>query len=293
MSLEEKIEELCASYPQNALKEAVLDLTRRYGSKGSHSTDVHRIAYLATRMPATLSVLEKVFSEIDVPPNVLDCGSGPGTSIWAFLDHKISSLTLIEKDEKFAALGKKIAPKAPFTVEWKTESFLNLKREADLILFSYSLNEIPEEYLMSVIEKAHALTSNYLVIVEPGTVEGFERIRAIREKLLKLGMFLRAPCPHHGKCPIKSPDWCHFSARVSRTSIHRVLKKGTLGHEDEKFSYLVASKEPFSPSGKRVLRAPLKRKGHTVTKLCTENGIEEKVFTGKERKNLSWGDLLI
>ena len=290
MNIEEAIERICSSYPQKELLQAAEELSSRYHDKKSHDTELHRIAYLATRLPATYAVLTKVLSEISLPKTILDCGAGPGTSIWALLDTPITSLTLIDEDPGFVKLGKKIGPTPPFDVTWKTQSFLTFQDRAELILFSYSLNEIPQEKLSEVISKAHGQTENYLVIIEPGTPDGFERIRTTRAQLLALGMSLHAPCPHHNVCPMTGLDWCHFSARLPRTSLHRFLKKGTLGHEDEKYSYLIASKEPHTPRGARILRHPIKRKGHTIATLCTEEGLKEKTFTGKERKKLKWGD---
>ena len=292
MNLEEAIDSICKSYPQKALMQAAIELSERYHHKQAHITELHRIAYLATRLPATCAVLRRVFSQVEMPTTILDCGAGPGTSIWALLDYPIDSLTLIEQDPEFMRLGKKIAPETSFSVTWKTGSILNLKDSADLLLFSYSLNEIPQEKLFAVIEKAHSLTQNYLVVVEPGTPDGFERIRKIRTQLISLGMSTHAPCPHHNTCPMSGSDWCHFSVRLSRTALHRTLKKGSLGYEDEKYSYIIASKKPHTPSGARILRTPLKRKGHTVATLCTEEGLIQKTFTGKERKNLDWGDLI-
>lgn len=290
--LEERIASLCAPYKQKELLRAAEDLSSRYHNKKSHNTDLHRIVYLATRMPATCAVLKKVFSEVSVPKTILDCGAGPGTSIWALWDLPISSLTLLEKDLEFVKLGKKILEPPPFEVTWKTQSFLTFNERAELVLFSYSLNEIPLEKLTEVIQNAYTQTENFIVIVEPGTPEGFERIRKIRTQLLQLGMSLHAPCPHHNTCPMVSPDWCHFSARLPRTSLHRSLKKGTLGHEDEKYSYLIASKKPHKPKGSRVLRHPVVRKGHSIVNLCTSCGLQQKTFTGKERKKLSWGSLV-
>ncbi len=291
-NLEEKIASLCTPYKQKELLRASEDLSSRYQTKKSHNTDLHRIVYLATRMPATYAVLKKVFSEISVPKTILDCGAGPGTSIWALWDFSISSLTLLEKDFEFVKLGKKLFDVPPFEVNWKTQSFLTFKEKAELILFSYSLNEVPQETLPEVVQNAYNQTENFIIIVEPGTPDGFERVRKIRTQLLQLGMSLHAPCPHHEICPMVSPNWCHFSARLPRTSLHRTLKKGALGHEDEKYSYLIASKEPHNPQGSRVLRHPIIRKGHSIVDLCTRSGLQQKTITGKERKKLSWGSLI-
>jgi len=77
--------------------------------------------------------------------------------------------------------------------------------------------------------------------------------------------------------------------------LHRQLKSGALGYEDEKFSYLIASKLAYSPSGKRVLRTPIKRKGHHILELCTPIGIEKKIISKKEKdlyRKVKWGDLI-
>ena len=35
------------------------------------------------------------------------------------------------------------------------------------------------------------------------------------------GANILAPCPHARPCPLAAPDWCHFSARVARSRLHR------------------------------------------------------------------------
>lgn len=285
LKLEEAISSLCDGVSEKDLSRAAQELTTRYQAFKSHQTDLHRLVYLIARMPATYAALCRVFQEFEVPETVLDCGAGPGTSVWALPDH---SLTLLEKDPSFVKLGQKLAPQAQVT--WKTQSFLEIEDRAEMILFSYSLNEIPPSKLSDVISKAYAQTENLITVVEPGTPEGFERILKIRSQLLDLGMSLIAPCPHHNECPMEGENWCHFSVRLPRTSFHRRIKKGSQGFEDEKFSYLVASKKPFSPSGMRILRHPIKKRGHVVLDLCTNEGFERKTFT--KLKKPKWGDLI-
>ena len=293
MNLEDAVQTLASPFSQQELKEAMKSLSKRYLSGSSQHTPIHRIAYLIMRLPATYAVLRKVLSMVEIPARVLDCGAGPGTSIFALEGMGVQELTLIEKDHEFIKLGQKLQPASPFQVSWKHASFLHLKEKADLILFSYSLNEIPQSELHSVITKAYHCTENFLIVIEPGTPAGFQRIHQVRSQLLELGMSIHAPCPHHLKCPLyHAKDWCHFSVRLARTSMHRILKDGVLGYEDEKYSYLIASKTPYSPSGERVIRSPIKRKGHTKVSLCSAAGLIEKTVTGKMRKSLEWGALL-
>ncbi len=100
------------------------------------------------------------------------------------------------------------------------------------------------------------------MIVEPGTPDGYARMIEARDRLIAAGFHVAAPCPHSAACPIvPGTDWCHFSARVSRSSLHRQIKGGTLAYEDEKFSYVAATRRPVTPAPARVVRKPQIRKG--------------------------------
>ena len=93
-------------------------------------------------------------------------------------------------------------------------------------------------------------------------------------------------------------DWCHFAARLARSSTHRQAKGGTLGYEDEKFSYVIMSKNENGFSGARILRHPIKNKGHVSLKLCTQEGLCERTISKKDKelykkaRKLEWGDSL-
>lgn len=73
-------------------------------------------------------------------------------------------------------------------------------------------------------------------------------------------------------------DWCHFAQRVERTSLHRRLKQGTLGYEDEKFSYLVVAKSSALTPSARIVRHPLIRSGHIQLTLCTPQGLQRQTI---------------
>ena len=90
-------------------------------------------------------------------------------------------------------------------------------------------------------------------------------------------------------------DWCHFAARVERSSEHRRLKQAGLGYEDEKFSYVVAAKITAQPAAARIVRHPMRYSGYTRLKLCTIDGLEEETITRsqkeryREAKRSEWG----
>ncbi len=91
-------------------------------------------------------------------------------------------------------------------------------------------------------------------------------------------------------------DWCHFSARLPRTSLHRRIKGGTLGFEDEKFSYVIVSRHSCPLPSARIVRRPQKKSGHVCLQLCHQENFEEKIFSKKQGNlyrtacNKKWGD---
>jgi len=109
---------------------------------------------------------------------------------------------------------------------------------------------------------------------------GSGQLRRAKEILTRLGGQVIAPCPGNGKCPLPAEDWCHFTARVSRSRLHKQLKGGDAPYEDEKFSFLAVAKEPGSPAQARVLRHPMKNPGYIGLRLCTEEGVVDTTNVG-------------
>ncbi len=137
---------------------------------------------------------------------------------------------------------------------------------------SYVLGELTPDARRAVVAEA-ARAGQAVVLIEPGTPEGYLRIREARDQLIGAGLHVAAPCPHDGTCPIEvGRDWCHFSARVSRSSLHRQVKGGSLPYEDEKFSYVAATRFPAEPAASRITRKPQIRKGLVLLDLCGPEG---------------------
>jgi ribosomal protein RSM22 (predicted rRNA methylase) len=142
-----------------------------------------------------------------------------------------------------------------------------------------------------------AADAGVVALVEPGTPAGYERIVAARDVLLGLGLTVIAPCPHDRDCPLRGRDWCHFSARLPRSGLHRRIKAATLGFEDEKFSYVIASTQRSRKAENRVLRHPRQRKGMVSLQLCTgEDGSADVVVSKRQNtlyraaRDVAWGD---
>jgi ribosomal protein RSM22 (predicted rRNA methylase) len=167
---------------------------------------------------------------------------------------------------------------------------------SDLVVLSYSIGETDESSWPDLCKRLWGTTNKALVIIEPGTPKGYGRLMKLRSMMLSLGAYLWAPCPHSLPCPLERGDWCHFPARVARSSLHRKLKSADLGYEDEKFSYLVFGKRPIISYKARVIRKPLLHSGWLECITCQESGVKKEVFSKKEgeeykkKKKLEWGD---
>ncbi|HEY5162745.1 MAG TPA: small ribosomal subunit Rsm22 family protein, partial [Terriglobales bacterium] len=79
-------------------------------------------------------------------------------------------------------------------------------------------------------------------------------------------------------------------------SEHRRLKGGDLGYEDEKFSYLIASKIAGNQASARIVRHPLKHSGHVKLALCTPDDLQRPTITKSQQelyraaRKAEWGD---
>jgi ribosomal protein RSM22 (predicted rRNA methylase) len=200
------------------------------------------------------------------------------------------------------ALGRRLAAAAPQaavrSAAWQplTIGAAGLP-EADLITMCYLLGELPAADREPVLTEL-AARGQTVALIEPGTPAGYRRVLAARQLLIEAGLRIVAPCPHDLGCPVAGGrDWCHFAARTGRTALHRRLKSGALGYEDEKFSYLVAARTSWPRAGGRVLRHPRLAKGAvTLTRCAAEPGVATETVFKRDRelyrraRNTAWGD---
>jgi len=315
--LQDTIEKLTENVSLSDLTRARDTLTMKYRNplrfgktQNLMISELERLSYLVTRMPATYAVVVDIFEKIKHQisdlhiESMLDLGAGPGTALFAALEKfpELKHAHLIEKDPDLIKLGKllsnSLADKSCLD-EWQIGNIraLNDLKQYDLVTISYAMNELETSDQKNLIEKAFKAALKILVIIEPGSMEGFRLIKETRDQLIKLGGKVIAPCPHSFQCPMPENDWCHFSKRLARTSTHRQLKKGSLGHEDEKFSYIVVAKSDIGTSEDRIIAHPEKHSGHLSLRLCTKkNGIINKTLSKKDgelykqARKLEWGD---
>lgn len=307
------IETELTRFPANSLKKAREELTARYKEGDSTtpfiSSEIHRTVYAVVRLPATFAVCSQVFDEImkRMPEitytSILDLGSGPGTATFAasLTFPGLTSASLMEQDSAMISLSKRLAvPFSKTSCKWTQKNLLESSDlpEHELVVLSYSFGELPIEKQEELLNNCWKAAKKTLVIIEPGTPTGYSNILRARNRLISLGAHLVAPCPHAAACPMEGKGWCHFSKRLQRTKFHKLIKEGDLGYEDEKYSYIVASKEPCAKYHSRILGTPEKHGGHSRFFICTEQGLQHKILSKRDgdvykaARKLEWGDVL-
>ncbi len=160
------------------------------------------------------------------------------------------------------------------------------------------MGELTDADQAELVSRA-ATVGTAVVVVEPGTPAGYRRVLAARDRLLAAGLRLVAPCPHEAPCPIRvRRDWCHFAVRINRSALHRRVKGGELGYEDEKFSYVAGVRDAPPPTGAgRILRHPVHPKGMVLLRVCAADGTAIAETVSKRQgdryraaRDLAWGD---
>jgi ribosomal protein RSM22 (predicted rRNA methylase) len=303
------------SVEPSMLARASADLTRHYKSAdcstGATAGPAQRAAYLAARLPATYAANVSVFSEMRrLAPGVeveslLDLGGGPGTALFAAAEifPALRTATILESDEAWLKVGRNLSLCSSRDAVQRAQWINHDLRVAfdcpphDLVVMSYALGELSGAAGQAVLRRAWASAGRLLAIIEPGTKRGFASVLEARNALIASGAPLLAPCPHREACPMAGTrDWCHFVQRLERSPQHRRAKGGSLGFEDEKFSYVVACREPLPMAASRIVRHPQKHSGHVRLTLCTHRGIEMRTVARSERqkyklaRQAEWGE---
>lgn len=297
-ALKAAIEERCAAHPTSDLIAAARNISERYRNESGHgkrllTEDVEALSYAVVRMPATYgavsTALHHTLDCFDAPiATVLDVGSGTGAATWAVREalEGAVSFTCLEREDAMIRLGSALMAEDEelSQAQWVRHDLAAapVTQRADLVIASYALNELSGDKRAEVLRNLWDCAEKLLVIIEPGTPVGFAQLRKARETLVTLGGQVAAPCVHQGECPLPADDWCQFTARVSRSRLHKLLKGGDVPYEDEKFSYLAVAKEAARPVENRILRHPQKESGRITLRLCTAEGITDKAVTKKQ-----------
>jgi ribosomal protein RSM22 (predicted rRNA methylase) len=287
-----------------AAAKAISDGYRAGASSHGIATQLAAAAYATARMPATYAACAAVFARLAAvtpnfrPQSLLDVGAGTGAASWAAMTAwpGIQTTTMLEPNPALRSLARRLAENGPLGCAEFLSGNLDVdKPQADLVVASYVLVELPEDRVASVAGDLWRSAKSALALIEPGTPQGFARIRAARAALIEAGAHVAAPCTHDNPCPLLKGDWCHFSQRLPRSRDHMLLKDASVPFEDERYSYVVVMRVKVT-SGARILAPPLETKPGLTFKLCDENGLRAQFVAARDKdeyrrvRKRGWGD---
>ncbi|MBE7197217.1 MAG: hypothetical protein INR70_05380 [Parafilimonas terrae] len=283
------------------------------GSAGLIRDEADVAAYLTARMPATFAAVAAALREARraapdlAPRSLLDAACGPGTASFAAVEDwpTIECVTLLDANPAFLDAARQLTGASPVPALQIAEVHkAHLDRDAtrlpgaDLVVMAYALVEMPLDEVASVAARLWAACREMLLLVEPGSREGFERIRRCRDMLVGQGASVVAPCTHEAPCPMAPPDWCHFSQRLPRLRDHMIAKGATVPFEDEKFSYVALARRPAAARRwGRVLAPPRVSKAAWAAPVCAEGAIARVDVLRRDPlyrdlKKTGWGDAM-
>lgn len=297
VALTNAIQQLAARYPMAQLKNAAEEISRRYRQETGRGKTLLRgeleaAAYALARMPATLgavaAALEYTLEATDfAPKTLLDVGAGTGAACWA-ADAllPLEQVTCLEREAAMRQLGQELMREGSETLQEAEWLAADLTADAplpkaELVVASYVLGELSLETRWAALQKLWEAAEGMLLIIEPGTPAAFAQIEEMRRKLVQRGAHIAAPCPHEQPCRLMERDWCHFTCRVPRSRLHKLLKGGDAPYEDEKFSYLALTKFAVCHDKSRILRHPQIAKGQIGLTLCGINE-NQSIFVKKK-----------
>jgi ribosomal protein RSM22 (predicted rRNA methylase) len=256
------------------------------GNSRAIKSQTDALAYALARMPATYAAVAASLNALCgirpdfAPKSLLDAGAGPGTASWAAAEafSSLTSFALLDDNSALRALALDLARGSARLGHVNYDkgeacALLAQSEPADLVVASYVIGELDESAQIDLAASLWSKTRETLLVVEPGTPAGYQRVLALRRQLIAAGAHVAAPCPHDTSCQLSAPDWCHFTQRLPRSRAHMHMKGAEVPFEDEKFAYVALTRAQVIMHPARVLAQPVVGKAEITAKLCTAKGV--------------------
>ena len=211
----------------------------------------------------------------------LDVGSGPLTVVtalflarpelrklkltWYCLDVSANSMALGEDIFLSVCAKLGIAGDTWQIIRIKGSFGTSIKQKADFITCANMLNEMdqavdmpPEFKVKKYYEQFYhyAAKEARFILVEPGVPKAARTLALLRDRFLRDGYSITAPCPHNQKCPMdgfgaytgSKCKWCNFAFETADApkNLQKLSQMAKLPKERATLSFLAASLMPIS-----------------------------------------------
>lgn len=203
----------------------------------------------------------------------MDVGGGTGAATWAVNATWAGArpVTVLDWAEPALALGREIAAANPElkSAEWhrsRIGSALTIE-STDLVTVSYVLGELTDADRASVVTAA-ATAAQAVVIIEPGTPDGYARVIEARERLIAAGFHVAAPARTARPARSSPARTGATSPPGSRAPPCTVRSREAPALRGREVQLRRRHPLPADPGPSRVVRKPQIRKGQVLLDLC-------------------------
>ena len=198
--LREAISRLLEGVSRTSLRERASRISELYRAGGPSAIAVRdeadALAYTVSRLPATYAAVRNVFGRLQercpefAPRSLLDLGSGPGTASWAAAEvwPEIETIAQVDCNQALLKLGAKLSESASLAalrnahrISADIAHHTGERSSAELVVLSYALGELACSAIEGTLSSAWKQCTGALVIAEPGTPSGYERILQARK----------------------------------------------------------------------------------------------------------------
>ena len=313
--LQAGIDEIVSTVPAAALEGSARALSESYRGGGPaaaraarSATDV--AAYLATRAPATYAAVEAVVRQIELarpgwaPGSVLDLGAGPGIASWAALAAwpEIEHVTLVEAEPEMVRAGTALAAEGPEAMQrarWEVTDASSGSEQADLVIASYLIGEL-DPAAVGRLRRASLVAGDGHARDRRARHDGGLRARAGRARAGARGGRIDA-----GTVPPRRPVPAaprrlvplRRAAGAEQEPSRREGRRAQLRGREVRVRRAGAGSRGRRRQA-RIIRRPEQNPGHVVFSLCTDDGLERRTVSRKQKdayrdaRKRAWGDPL-
>lgn len=228
---------------------------------GSSQLYPYLLYYFSLRYQEGLSLIGELPFE---PTRVLDLFAKTGPFTLAALEHGAREVIMLDTEEKNLEIGAQIVGRRGYPVQKRIANpiiHLPLQGEFDLIICAYPPVLLKDDFILRMI---HKLTPRgVLLLVDSSLPKVNQLFLERRDRLVKAGYPVQAPCIWQGECPaLKSHAPCYAQRELIKTRLMKDLQRAaSINLSSLKMSYLMVKKKgaewPETPLSYRVISPPI------------------------------------
>ncbi len=210
--------------------------------------------------------------------NIIDFGTGPGTTIFGLLEYfKEFSGSMVGIDSSQLMLEQARKIQVSFYTDFNLSFQTNINsfpEENRTLIFSNSLNEVGDVFATNIIRK---INPERVIFLEPGTKESFSHIREVQKNLYTLNYHVQYPCSQTLECTLSEQDWCHQYLQLKfSSSIERLTQKMKKDRRSSPVIFHLYSKSKREKSSLVIFRYLGENKFSFEFEICNQENIIEK-----------------